>query len=149
MNSYCLSLWAFVAILSGISGLVSIYWNPIMFAQDLCHSQIEYLSNSIDLNLKDRAKPPLRPVSPWSLRAGLRLVAARSYASERSGLVVVARLRLGERYNKSSIVNIQFPDKSGSPLRCDRLSLSGLGRCKRTNFEPGKEWPWHPNGLLT
>jgi hypothetical protein len=27
-----------------------------MFAQELCHSQIEYLSNSIDLNLKDRAK---------------------------------------------------------------------------------------------
>jgi hypothetical protein len=23
--------------------------------------------------------------------------------------------------------NLQFPDKSGSPLRCDRLSLSGLG----------------------
>ena len=28
-----------------------------MFAHDLCHSQIEYLSNSIDLNRKDRAKP--------------------------------------------------------------------------------------------
>ncbi len=27
-----------------------------MFAQDLWHSQIEYLSNSIDLNRKDRAK---------------------------------------------------------------------------------------------
>jgi len=27
-----------------------------MFAQDLCHSQIEYLFNSIDLNKKDRAK---------------------------------------------------------------------------------------------
>jgi hypothetical protein len=27
-----------------------------MFAHDLCHSQIEYLSNAIDLNRKDRAK---------------------------------------------------------------------------------------------
>jgi hypothetical protein len=27
-----------------------------MFAHDLCHSQIEYLSNSIDFNKKDRAK---------------------------------------------------------------------------------------------
>jgi hypothetical protein len=27
-----------------------------MFAHDLCHSRIEYLSNSIDLNRKDRAK---------------------------------------------------------------------------------------------
>ncbi len=27
-----------------------------MFAQDLCHSQVEYLSNSIDFNRKDRAK---------------------------------------------------------------------------------------------
>ena len=26
-----------------------------MFAHDLCHSQIEYLSNSIDVNRKDRA----------------------------------------------------------------------------------------------
>ncbi len=26
-----------------------------MFAHDLCHSQIVYLSNSIDLNRKDRA----------------------------------------------------------------------------------------------
>jgi hypothetical protein len=31
-----------------------------MFAHDLWHSQIEYLSNSIDLNTKDRAKPPAR-----------------------------------------------------------------------------------------
>ncbi|CAB1083348.1 hypothetical protein D1AOALGA4SA_10920 [Olavius algarvensis Delta 1 endosymbiont] len=28
---------------------------------------------------------------------------------------------------QSSIVNIQFPDKSGFTLRCNRLSLSGLG----------------------
>jgi hypothetical protein len=28
---------------------------------------------------------------------------------------------------QSSIVNIQFPDKAGSTLRYDRLSLSGLG----------------------
>jgi hypothetical protein len=34
---------------------------------------------------------------------------------------------LRKQYHKSSFVNIQFPDKSGSPLRCDRLSLSGLG----------------------
>jgi hypothetical protein len=27
-----------------------------MFAHDLCHSQIEYLSNSIDFNRKDSAK---------------------------------------------------------------------------------------------
>jgi len=31
-----------------------------MFAHDLWHSQIEYLSNSIDINRKDRAKPPAR-----------------------------------------------------------------------------------------
>jgi hypothetical protein len=31
-----------------------------MFAHDLCHSQIEYLSNAIDFNRKDRAKPPAR-----------------------------------------------------------------------------------------
>ena len=40
--------------------LVPIYSNHIIFAHDLCHSQIEYLSNSIDLNKKDRAKPPAR-----------------------------------------------------------------------------------------
>jgi hypothetical protein len=27
-----------------------------MFAHDLCHSQIEYLRNSVDLDRKDRAK---------------------------------------------------------------------------------------------
>jgi hypothetical protein len=26
-----------------------------MFAHDLCHSQVEYLSNSIDFNRKDKA----------------------------------------------------------------------------------------------
>ena len=31
-----------------------------MSAQDFGHRQIEYLSNSIDLNRKDRAKPPAR-----------------------------------------------------------------------------------------
>jgi len=31
-----------------------------MFAHDLCHSQIEYLRDSIDFNRKDRAKPPAR-----------------------------------------------------------------------------------------
>jgi len=30
--------------------LVSIFRNPIMFAQDLCHSQIVNMGNSIDLN---------------------------------------------------------------------------------------------------
>ena len=30
--------------------LVPIYSNPIMFAKDLCHSQIEYFRNAIDLN---------------------------------------------------------------------------------------------------
>jgi len=28
----------------------------IMFAHDLCHSRIEYFSNAIDLNWKDREK---------------------------------------------------------------------------------------------
>ena len=36
--------------------LVPIYWNHIMFAHDLCQSQIEYVRNAIDLNRKDRAK---------------------------------------------------------------------------------------------
>ncbi len=36
--------------------LVPICSNPIMFAQDLCHSRIEYLRNAIDVNRKDRAK---------------------------------------------------------------------------------------------
>jgi len=36
--------------------LVSIYLTQIIFAHDLWYSQIEYLSNSIDLNRKDRAK---------------------------------------------------------------------------------------------
>jgi len=27
-----------------------------MFAHDLCHSQIEYFRNAVDLNRKDRAK---------------------------------------------------------------------------------------------
>ncbi len=35
--------------------LVPIYLTHIIFAHDLWHSQIEYLSNSIDLNRKDRA----------------------------------------------------------------------------------------------
>ena len=42
------------------TSLGPIYWNHIMFAHDLRHSQIEYLSNStrrtIDFNRKDRAK---------------------------------------------------------------------------------------------
>ena len=37
-------------------------------------------------------------------------------------LVGVVRLRLGERYNKSSIINIQFPDKSGFTLRYNPAS---------------------------
>ena len=87
--------------------LVSIYWNPIMFAQNLCHSQIGYFSNSIDLNWKDRAKPPLRPVSPWSLRAG-------------SGLVGV--LAPTPRRAKPQIFNFQSSIFNSG--------LSGLGTCK-------------------
>ena len=41
-----------------------------------------------------------------------------------------------KRYHKSSVFNLQFPDKSGSSLRCDRLSLSGLG----VGCQPGL-WP--------
>jgi hypothetical protein len=66
-----------------------------MFANDLCRYQIEYFRNAINLNRKDRAKPPLRSVSPLNLRTG-------------SGLAGVIRLRLGERYRKSSIFNLQF-----------------------------------------
>jgi hypothetical protein len=116
-----------------------------MFTHDLHHSQINILAsgserNAIDFYWKDRAKPPLRPVSPWSLRAGLRLVAARSYASERSGLVgVIAptpRRAIQQIFNlQSSIFNspinrdLRFATtpRAGSPLRYDRLSLSGLG----------------------
>ncbi len=59
--------------------LVSIYWNHIMFAHDLCHSQIEYFSNSIDLNRKDRAS----------------LLRRNGYEGR-------------ERYHKSSIFNRQY-----------------------------------------
>ncbi len=38
------------------TSLVPFYLNHIMFAHGLCHSQIEYLSNSIDFSRKDRAK---------------------------------------------------------------------------------------------
>ena len=79
-----------------------------MFAHDICNSQIEYLSNSLNFTRKDRAKPPLRPVSLYSLGAG-------------SGLAGVARLRLGERYHKSSIFNLQF-----RLARARRLSLNNL-----------------------
>jgi len=83
--------------------LVSIYGNHIIFAHDLWHSQIEYLSNSIDLNIKDRAKPPARR-------------GCSAYASESDTTNL-----------QSSFVNLQFPDTAGSSLRYDRLSLSGLG----------------------
>jgi hypothetical protein len=69
-----------------------------MFAQDLCHSQIEYLSNSIDLNWKDRAKPPAR-----------RSYSAYASESETTNL-------------QFSIVNIQFPDKSGFTFRYNPVS---------------------------
>ena len=49
------SCQASVAVRPG-SRLVPIYSNNIMFAHDLCHSQIEYLRNSINFNRKDRAK---------------------------------------------------------------------------------------------
>ena len=64
--------------------LVPIYSNPIMFAKDLCHSQIEYFRNAIDLNWKDRAKPPARR-------------GCSTYASESDTTNL-----------HSSIVNIQF-----------------------------------------
>ena len=77
-----------------------------MFAHDLCHSQIEYLSNStrreprgrtIDFNRKDRAKPPARR-------------GCSAYASESDTTNL-----------QSSIVNIQFPEKAGFTLRYNRL----------------------------
>ena len=77
------------------NSLGPIYWNHIMFAHDLCHSQIEYFSNAINLNWKDRAKPPARR-------------GCSAYASESD----TTNLQF-------SIFNIQFPDKSGSPLRAD------------------------------
>ena len=46
----------FVICFSGLSGLGPIYRNHIMFVHDLRHSQIEYLSNSIDLNRNGRTK---------------------------------------------------------------------------------------------
>ena len=51
-----------------------IYWNHIMFARVFSHRQIENFRNASDLNWKDKAKPPLRPVSLRSLRAGSGLV---------------------------------------------------------------------------
>ncbi len=45
---------------SGLPGLVPICSNHIIFAHDLCHSQIEYLRNSINFNRKDRAKRYLK-----------------------------------------------------------------------------------------
>jgi hypothetical protein len=41
-----------------------------------------------------------------------------------------SRLRIGE------CLNIQFPDKSGSTLRYDRLSLSGLGVASLRQLSP-------------
>ena len=74
-----------------------------MFAHDLCHSQIEYFS----LRLVD---PTLRPVSPTgSKRARRGMLSILIEKTERSlRLVGVVRLRLGERYQKSSILNRQY-----------------------------------------
>ena len=60
--------------------LVPIYWTHIIFAYDLWHSQIEYLSNSIDLNRKDRAKPPARRGCTPTPRRAIPQIFNRQYS---------------------------------------------------------------------
>ena len=77
-----------------------------MFAHDLCHSQIEYFSP--------------RLVDPKARRGILSSLIEKT---ERHAAQAPA---LRERYNKSSIFNLQFPDNSGFSLRYNRLVRVGL-----------------------
>jgi hypothetical protein len=82
-----------------------------MFAHDLYHSQIEYFS--------------LRLVDPTARRGMLSILIEKTERSLR--LVGVVRLRLGERYHKSSILNRQY-----SIPACPGWAYIGfyLTRCK-------------------
>jgi hypothetical protein len=87
--------------------LVPIYSNPIMFAHDLCHSRIEYFSLRLDSV----------PQGNTGLRPGFRLVELAEPKARREG----------RSYgSESDTTNLQFPDKSGSPLRADRLVRVGV-----------------------
>ena len=57
-----------------------------MFAHDLGHRQIEYFKNAIELNSKDRAKPPvLRGCAPAPRRA-IQQIFNLQYSIFNSGL---------------------------------------------------------------
>jgi len=83
-----------------------------MFAHDLCHSQIEYLSNAIDFNRKDRAKPPARR-------------GCSAYASESDTTNL-----------QSSIFNLQFPGNAGFSLRYNRLVRFGKYQYVEKDVKP-------------
>jgi hypothetical protein len=87
-----------------------------MVAHDLCHSVTVEPANAYKQFYPSRAS--LR--EPQSLTTGSNDWVERSILIEKTERSDTTNLQY-------SIFNIQFPDKAGSPLRYDRLSLSRLG----------------------
>jgi hypothetical protein len=90
-----------------------------MVAHDLCHSVTVEPANTYKQFYPSRAS--LR--EPQSLTTGSNDWVERSILIEKTERSDTTNLQY-------SIVNIQFPDKAGSPLRYDRLSLSRLGNIR-------------------
>ena len=118
-----------------------LYSNPILFAQNLCHSRIEYSSNAIDLCRKNRAPPPLSPscrfLGSTSRKPACKPMKPAGWPPARSGTI----LRLGEKRarggcsayaSQSDSTNLSaggsiFKSPINRDLRFAATGLSGLG----------------------
>jgi hypothetical protein len=101
-----------------------------MVAHDLCHSVTVEPANAYKQFYPSRAslREPQSITTgsnDWVERSILIEKTERAYSTEKA-----TKARSDTTNLQYSIVNIQFPDKAGSPLRYDRLSLSRLGNIR-------------------